>query len=87
MLEYIKTKDNKYIYKCSETILDIIRTIMAHEYYKENDDEMELYCYFDMALEPEVNKQNEIIKIIKNGNKEQLEEYINKNKIERERNN
>jgi hypothetical protein len=83
ILEYIKTKDNKYIYKCSETILDIIRTIMAHEYYKENEDEMELYCYFDMVLEPEVNKQKEIIKTIRTANEKQLEEYLNKNKIEK----
>jgi hypothetical protein len=83
IFEYIKTKDNKYIYKCSDTVLDIIRTITAHEYYKENDDEMELYCYFDMALEPEVNKQKEIIKITRTGNKKQLEEYINRNTIER----
>jgi hypothetical protein len=83
ILEYIKTKDNKYIYTCSDAILNIIRTTVANEYYKENEDEMELYCYFDMALEPEINHQKKIIEIIKTGNEQQLAGYINKNKIER----
>jgi hypothetical protein len=84
ILEYIKENKNEYIELCSDGMVEIINQVKSDEYYKNNEKctDEELERYTDLMIDEEVKKEIEIIKIIKSGNKEMLNEYIENNKIE-----
>jgi hypothetical protein len=82
ILKYIKENDKKYIYLCSDAMVEIINQGKSAEYHKKypecsNDKLME---YADIMIEDEIKM--EIIKIVKTGNEKMLNEYIKNNKIE-----
>ena len=84
ILKYIKENKNEYIELCSDDIREIINQAKSDEYCKKNNKctDKELNKHIELIIDEEVKKEIEIIKIIKDGNKELLNEYIKNNKIE-----
>ncbi|MDR1316670.1 MAG: hypothetical protein LBK13_07335 [Spirochaetales bacterium] len=88
ILEYIKENKKEYIELCSDNMIEIVDYIKCKEYETKNnledyyilDEKMEKYL--EQFCADEVKKEIEIIKIIKSGNKEMLNEYIKNNEIE-----
>jgi hypothetical protein len=86
ILEYINENKKEYIELCSDNVVGIINQVKSNEYYTQNENctDEELDKYVDLMIEKEIGIEIEIIKIIKNGNNQMLDNYIINNKIEYE---
>jgi hypothetical protein len=88
ILEYIKDGKINYIELCSDAMVEIINEIEGKKYSsKMNLDDYyivdeKMRKYIDKSIDDEINKEIDIIKIIKDGSKETLNEYLKNNKIE-----
>jgi hypothetical protein len=83
-IQYIKGNESKYIRYCSDEVEEIVNQAKAAEYYTKNKGctDGELNKYVKLMIKNELKKQIEIINIIKNGNRETLNEYTENNKTE-----
>jgi hypothetical protein len=83
LFEYIEEKDCKSIYWCSNAVLEILNQIKYDEYLKinKNGNDKEMEGYVDAEIDNEIKKQLEIIKILKEDDKNKLDNYIENNKI------
>jgi hypothetical protein len=84
LFEYIKEKNCKSIYWCSNAIIEIISQIKYDEYCKinKNGKEKEALEYVDMEIEYEIDRQMEIIELLKENDEKKLNDYIENNRIE-----
>ena len=84
ILLYIKDRNCEDIYWCSNNFIDIVDAMEYEKYYKgnENCDDKKIDKYIDLMTKNEMEKQRQIIKIIKEGHKKILVEYVEENKIE-----
>jgi hypothetical protein len=82
--EFILTKEHKYIELCSDAMMEIINQTKGNEFNKNNPQwtDEEFYKNVDMEIDKELEKEIEIIKIIRTGDKKILDEYIENNKLE-----
>jgi hypothetical protein len=83
LFEYIKERDCKSIYWCSNAILEILNQTKYDEYCKinKNGNDKEMEEYVDMEIDNEIKKQIEIIKLLKENDKNKLNNFIENNKI------
>ena len=83
ILSYINEKTYENVYWCSTQLLEIIDAIEHEKYYIENEScvDKEASKFVDLILEKEMEKQKQIIKIIRKGSKKILNEYVERNFI------
>jgi hypothetical protein len=83
LFEYIKVKDCKSIYRCSNAMLEILNQTKHDEYCKinKNGNDKEMEEYVDMEIDNEIKKQIEIIKLLNENDKNNLNKFIENNKI------
>jgi hypothetical protein len=82
-LEYIRSSNHKEIWHCSNAVVEIINQAEYEKYNKENKncDDDKAISYVDLMIDNEIERQEHIIGLIKNGNIKTLDEYVKGNKI------